>query len=190
MIILLSILIGILALEVILLTAKVILMRKSLKEISDAFSCRLTEDTNTLIDVSSQDKYIRKLAADINVQLKNLRIEQRRYLQGDRKLKDTVTNISHDLRTPLTAITGYIDLLQKSELSKKQKKHLGIIQKRAQELSSLTEELFRYALIANDSKTNEFTDVCVNEVLEESIFGFYAVFKEKGIGAALRNLHR
>ena len=64
----------------------------------------VTADTNTLIDISARDPYMRKLAADINVQLRLLRQQRHKYLTGDRELKEAVTNISHDLRTPLTAI--------------------------------------------------------------------------------------
>lgn len=60
---------------------------------------------------------MRKLASEINVQLRLLRKERHRYQQGDLELKEAVTNISHDLRTPLTAINGYLDLLERTEKS-------------------------------------------------------------------------
>ena len=88
------------------LLIKIYLMRKTALEITEAFQDRLSTDTNTLIDISSHDPYMRKLAVDINVQLRLLRKERHRYQQGDLELKEAVTNISHDLRTPLTAING------------------------------------------------------------------------------------
>ena len=103
---LLLIIIGILLLIIFVLVAKVYFLRKSAQEIAEAFRDRLTVDTNTLIDISTRDPYMRKLAADINVQLRLLRKERHRYQQGDLELKEAVTNISHDLRTPLTAINA------------------------------------------------------------------------------------
>ena len=114
---LLLIIIGILLLIIFVLLAKVWFLRKSAQEISEAFRDRLTADTNTLIDISTRDPYMRKLAADINTQLRLLRKERHRYQQGDLELKEAVTNISHDLRTPLTAINGYLDLLEREEKS-------------------------------------------------------------------------
>ena len=110
---LLLIIIGILLLIIFALSAKIYFLRKSTQEIAEAFRDRLTADTNTLIDISSRDPYMRKLASEINIQLRLLRKERHRYQQGDLELKEAVTNISHDLRTPLTAISGYLDLLER-----------------------------------------------------------------------------
>ena len=96
----------ILSLILIILLSKIYIMQKTLEEICDLFAIHLTEDTNTLITVSSGDKHIRKLAAKLNEELKTLRRQRRKYLQGDLELKEALTNISHDLLTPLTAISG------------------------------------------------------------------------------------
>ena len=97
------------------LLVKVYVMQKSAREMEEAFTDRIRSDTNTLIDISSRDRYLCSLAASMNVQLKMLRKERRRYQKGDRQVKDAVTNISHDLRTPLTVICGYLDLLEEEE---------------------------------------------------------------------------
>ena len=54
-------------------------------------------------------------AKRLNTELRKLRKERHRFQQGDLELKNAVTNISHDLRTPLTAISGYLDLLDNAE---------------------------------------------------------------------------
>ena len=65
-----------------LLLLKVHLLQKSAEEIRKAFSDKLHTETNTLIDISSRDRFMRALAADINEQLKKLRSERHRYKQG------------------------------------------------------------------------------------------------------------
>lgn len=139
---LLLIIIGILLLVIFVLAAKVYFLHKSAQEISEAFRDRLAEDTNTLIDISTRDPYMRKLATDVNVQLRLLRKERHRYQQGDQELKEAVTNISHDLRTPLTAINGYLDLLEREEKSENVQRYLSQIKNRTDVLKNLTEELF------------------------------------------------
>ena len=177
---LLLIIIGILLLIIFVLVAKVYFLRKSAQEIAEAFRDRLTVDTNTLIDISTRDPYMRKLAADINVQLHLLRKEHHRYQQGDLELKEAVTNISHDLRTPLTAINGYLDLLEREEKSESVQRYLSQIQNRTEVLKNLTEELFRYSVVTSSQDLKpEHMDVV--RALEESLLSFYAVMQEKGI---------
>lgn len=172
--------IGILLLIIFVLAGKVYFLHKSAQEIGDAFLDRLTSDTNTLIDISTRDPYMRKLAADINVQLRLLRKERQRYQQGDLELKEAVTNISHDLRTPLTAISGYLDLFEREEKSENVQRYLSQIQNRTEVLKNLTEELFRYSVVTSSQKlTLERMDIV--RALEESLLSFYAVMQEKGI---------
>ncbi len=92
------ILCGILLISVLVLTAKIVLLKRGMDEISAEFKEYLLVDTNTLVPISSNDTHVKKLAAEINAQLRLLRKQRRQYLNGDRELKDAVTNISHDLR--------------------------------------------------------------------------------------------
>ncbi len=125
---LLLIIIGILLLLIFALSAKVYFLHRSAKEIAEAFRDRSAADTNTLIDISTRDSYMRHLASEINVELSILRKEHLRYSCGDQELKTAVTNISHDLRTPLTAICGYLDLLEREEKSETVERYLTQIQ--------------------------------------------------------------
>ncbi len=174
-------LLGLSVIIIFILATKIYLLQKSTREICDAFSDRLTMDTNTLIDISSRDKYMRRLVASINDQLRLLRRQRYQYLNGDRELKEAVTNISHDLRTPLTAICGYLDLLEQEEKSENVTRYLSYIENRTQALKQLTEELFRYSVIISTDETMAMESVSLNAVLEESIAAFYAALSERGI---------
>lgn len=178
---LLWVIIGILFLVILILSLKILIMRKSIKEIQTDFTEKLTTDTNTVISISSNDKEIRELAENINLQLKLLRKEKLKYLQGNSELKSAVTNIAHDLRTPLTAICGYLELLKNEEKSIEVERCLDIIENRTDTLKQLTEELFRYSLITSQDDDIKNEEVCVNYVLEESIAAYYGALKEKNI---------
>lgn len=177
---LLFILIGILFIIIFILSAKIYFLHKSIQEIGKAFEERLNTDTNTLIDISSSNVHLRKLAAKINEQLRLLRTERHRYQQGDLELKEAVTNISHDLRTPLTAISGYLDLLEKEEKSNTVKRYVSQIKNRTDVLKNLIDELFRYSIVTSvqELKPKRIDAVCV---LEESLLSFYAIMQEKKI---------
>ena len=176
---------GFLCLIILALCVKIYIMKKSAREIADAFADKLKTDTNTLICISSHDKDMRKLAADINTQLRILRREHQRYTQGDKELKTAITNISHDLRTPLTAICGYLDVMKREEKPPKIERYLSIIGDRAELMKQLTEELFKYSVILSTDSTKETEEILVNQVLEDSIMGYYAALTEKGITPAI-----
>lgn len=178
---LLWMIIGILFLVILILSLKILIMRKSIKEIQKDFTEKLTTDTNTVIGVSSNDKVIKGLAKNINSQLKLLRKEKLKYLQGNSELKTAITNIAHDLRTPLTAICGYLELLKNEEKSIEVERCLNIVKNRTETLKQLTEELFRYSLIISQDDDTKNEEVCVNDILEESIAAYYGALKEKNI---------
>lgn len=172
--------IAVLLAVIIALGVKIYLLKKSINEIEMLFDECLSADTNMLVTVSSRDKNIRSLAGKINVQLKELRRQHHRFQQGDTELKNAVTNISHDLRTPLTAICGYLDLLEKTEKSAEAERYLNIIGERCEVLKNLTDELFRYSVIMSaEEDTPE--EIVLNSLLEESLAGFYAVLVGRGI---------
>lgn len=163
------------------LLLKIFYMRKAIREIKRGFSEKLYTDTNTPIMLSSHDKLVSSLANDINVELKELQKQKHRYIQGDKELKNAITNISHDLRTPLTTICGYLSLLDKEEKSEHIARQLSIIKNRTFALKQLVEELFRYTTIISDTENSVYTETVINNVLEDCISSYYAMFKEKGI---------
>lgn len=171
----------ILLIVIIILSVKIYLLKRSAKEISKEFADRLNTDTNTVIGISSGDKDMRELADSINKQLKILRREHLKFRQGDSELKNAVTNISHDLRTPLTAISGYLELLRREEKSPQAERYIGIIADRTELMKQLTNELFTYSVILSENVGDEKEEVFVNQVLEESITGYYAALTERGI---------
>ena len=164
-----------------ILLVKIALLRKAADEIRAEFAARLTTDTNVGIDITTSDHKMRQLAADIDRQLKLLRKEHIRYRQGDRELKEAVTNISHDLRTPLTAIYGYMELLERENTSEPVQRYLSIIANRIDALKLLTEELFRYSVVVSENPYDSRETLVLNHVLQECVAGYYCALKVKGI---------
>ena len=166
---------------IIFLLVKLYLVKKSAREISEAFAEKIGNDTNTLIDISSRDADMIALAENINTQLKLLRKEQLQYYQGNIEVNNAITNISHDIRTPLTAIYGYLEMMQKTDDEEKKAKYINIMKDRAELMKQLTEELFRYSVVLSDDNKMETEDVFVNQVLAESISSFYPELSGRGI---------
>lgn len=171
----------ILSVIIILLIFKIVFMEKAVGEICTEFSDILESDTNNLVCISCHDKSVRNLANNINMQLKILRKQRFQFVQGDMELKTAITNISHDLRTPLTAISCYLDLLDTVDKSTEAERYIEIIKNRTDALKQLSEELFRYSIITSPDYDTTTEPVVVNRILEESIAGFYAELKQKKI---------
>ena len=163
------------------LLLKVILLKKSAREIRSAFVEKVNNPTNTLIHISSHDKDMRELASSINAELQVFHESRQRFEHGDLELKEAITNISHDLRTPLTAIYGYLRLLKTEDCPETRQNYLSAIEDRTQALKQLTEELFHYTIAAGDTEELPLEKVTVNGVLESCILSYYAVLTQHNI---------
>lgn len=163
------------------LVVKIFFMRNSIKEISISLENILKSDTNILLTVNTSDSNIKNLANTLNTELKNLRKQKLQHENGNQELKRTITNISHDIRTPLTAISGYLDLIKENQKTDKQEEYIKIIERKTNELIILTEQLFVFSKTIDIEPNIKKEKICINELLEESIANFYTILKNKNI---------
>lgn len=162
------------------LLAGFLLLHRDIDALREEFAARLLSDSNAGVTTASSDRAIRRLAEDLDVQVKRMRRAQIRYEQGDEELKTAITNMAHDLRTPLTAICGYLELLKEAGLSGEAEEYLGIIDNRVGLLKELSEELFRYSVaLAVSGEKRE--SVPLNGALEECVAAFYGALLTAGI---------
>jgi len=174
------ILAGAFALGMLLMLLKNRLLKADLRDLTAQLDERLHTDTNGALHVPGRDKALCGIAAALNMALGLLRRQQLQYEHGNTELKAAVTNISHDLRTPLTAICGNLYMIGKTDDLAEIRGYLDAIAERTETMQQLTEELFRYSVIVSDEDPAE-EEVFVNQVLQESISSFYPVLTERGI---------
>ena len=98
-------------------------------------------------------------------------------------MKENVTAISHDLRTPLTAINSYVDLLGNETDESKRKEYLERIKDRTSELKDMTGELFKYSVSSDTQYDSQLSneDIDLKSIIESSLISFYKEFTSKGI---------
>lgn len=181
MIISMYIIITILIIILVFMIIKLYFIRKSLKEIQNSISEILSTDTNNLLTISSSDKEIINLANSLNLELKNLREEKLQYENGNQELKTVMTNISHDMRTPLTAISGYIELIKENNDENKKKKFIEIIERKINDLILLTDQLFDFSKTMDMKINIKKEKCCINEIIEEALVNYYSIFKKNNI---------
>lgn len=171
---------------ILILIGKIAALHGALEEMNRDFARQLSEDTNVGIDLSTGDRHARRLAAEINRQLKLLRQERLKYARGDQELKTAITNISHDLRTPLTAISGYLELTWQEDITEQTRRYLEIISGRVAVMRELTEELFRYSVILSEDIYGTSERISLQAAVEECVAAYYGAFEQAGITPDIR----
>ena len=174
------ILVALLGVLLLILAGKVYTLHKSARQLREGMAQQLERETNTLLAVSSGDREMRALADALNGQLAQLRAERQRYQHGDLELKEAITNISHDLRTPLTAIVGYLALLEGEEKSEAVERYLSQISNRTQVLHQLSEELFAYALLTAPQPLHP-QRVDLRGLVEEALLSYCGAMEQRGM---------
>ena len=157
-----------------------LMQKKEIKNISRQLKQIKTRETNELVHTMSGQKTCAELIDEINSLLKQVRDNRIEYQQKNHALDQMITNISHDLRTPLTSATGYIRIIQNSDLSEDEKnRELAVIENRLIRLEELIDSFFEFSQIISSEKTPEKTEVNMIAVLEESIAHYYDDFSAK-----------
>ena len=172
-IVVLSILVITLVLRVVTTNIEIRNIIRDLEDITE-------KDTNILLTTSSGDKSIKSLVDSLNKELKKLLSIKREYSKGVFDVKKSAENIAHDIRTPLTVIKGYVDLLEEEDLSEEGKKCLEIIKGRTRYMKEMTDELF-LSLSMKSRRVLSLSDIDAKSVLEEALVSFYNEFKKKGM---------
>ena len=147
------------------LILKIVFLKKSLQNLSKSLDYILKTDTNNLITITSNDKTLKKIISSLNTELKTIRKLKLEYQNESSELKTSITNISHDLRTPLTAIKGYLELIKTNNIPEKEREYLKIINNKTNDLIYLTEELFFFSKSLDlDTKTNQ-ENICLKKFI-------------------------
>ncbi|ENK0838740.1 HAMP domain-containing histidine kinase [Clostridium botulinum] len=134
------------------------------------------------IDATLFDKEIENLAYSINEHIHiniQSQIKQKRL---EEEIRRSIANVSHDLRTPLTSIIGYIQMIKKGNLSKeKQIEYIDIAERRAKDLQNLLSDFFELSIIESPDYYIELEEININNILCEVIVSFYNSFIDKNI---------
>lgn len=174
-------LIGVLLIIILILAAWLAYLRASIRDLDRQVTAQAQTTTNRLLTVTSRDCALRHFAHTLNQQLAAARVARQRYTAGDNALKQAVTNVAHDLRTPLTTINGYLELLAREPQSAVTQRYLGIITERTQAMNQLTEALFQYSLAKVNNGALTLTTVNLTDAVAEALAAQYAAFREHRI---------
>ena len=167
------IIIGILAGIIILQSIIMWKYQRQVKDICRQLAFLMKHDSNMLIHREFGLGGIGMLSDRLNDLLELRRKEKRYYQEKETLIADTYTNLSHDIRTPLTSLDGYFQLMEACENVEEQRRYLSIIHERIHSLNEMLEELFMFTKLKNESYRLELTSCCINRILKETVFSYY-----------------
>ena len=153
---------------------------RSIKKATDNIKKIKFVDTNALITTTNSNKELCKLLHEVNQMMESFRKLEVEIEKKNSNLQKTIINISHDLKTPLTSALGYVEILQKYDLSKdEQKKYETIIIDKLKRLSQLIEDFFAFTKIISNEENIEMSIIDVNRVFEEALVCYYQDFSSQ-----------
>ena len=138
-------------------------------------------DSNMLITTEMKKGHIGELAELLNTLLKERKKERADYQKKEQMIADIYTNLSNDIRTPLTSLDGYFQLLEETQEENDRKRYIQIIQERIESLKEMLEELFTYTKLQNGTYELKLEPQNVGQILKETVFSYYDDWAEQEI---------
>lgn len=176
-----KILTAVLAIIVIIMAAVLLKIRAQLRDINDQLDFLYENDTNMLIGTDTNLIYLGQFKQKVNRFVEQWHKKRAEAAKKEQIISDTYTNLSHDIRTPLTSLDGYFQLLKDEKDEKLQAHYIGIIQERITSLKDILEELFMFTKLKNDTFNLEMDKCCVSRLLKQTVFSYYDEWKMRGI---------
>lgn len=168
-----------------------LLQEKSMRyisRISDAMQSISEGDLNITVDIEGDDEFS-VMAASLNKMVEDLRGLMDKEREAERTKNELITNIAHDLRTPLTSIIGYLELLSgETKLDPEvQKKYIGIAYVKTKRLEKLIEDLFGFTKLNYGKISMHVAKVDVVKLLSQLLEEFYPSFVDKNLSYELQS---
>lgn len=147
--------------------------QRQVKDICRQLTFLMKHDSNMMISHEFDMGGIGTLSDRLNELLELRKKEKRYYKEKEILIADTYTNLSHDIRTPLTSLDGYFQLMEECGNAEDQRRYLSIIHERIYSLNEMLEELFTFTKLKNEAYDLELTSCCMNRILKEAVFSYY-----------------
>ena len=144
-------------------------------------------DTNRKLKLRYPDRSLEKLLIEINNYLEETQKYKLKYIKREEEIRKEIENVSHDLRTPLTSIRGYLELINDEGTTEYEKKdYVQIVEKRAKVLQDLIQDFYDLSRLENNDYNFNIEIIDINKELKEQILMFYNDFEKKNIDVEIK----
>lgn len=165
----------------VILIVILILYRRQVRKTGRQLEFLKDRRTNLRLTSDLPLKEFNELIDGINEVIDQSREVRESAQHNEMQLKETITNLSHDIRTPLTSLDGYFQLLQQSDSEEERRKYVGIIQSRISSLKEMLEELFTYTRLQDADYELETELIDFGKCVYDTVFSFYDECQNRGI---------
>jgi hypothetical protein len=171
---------GLAVIIIIILSSYLFFLRRALSNtIKQMDDIEKHPERNRQLKAITIDYLVEKLLEKINY-IYNARQQERIiYQRSETKIRKEIENISHDLRTPLTSILGYLELIEDSESLEEKNEYLDIIRKRARILQCFIQDFYEISRIEGNDYPLILELVTVQEILKDTIVLYYYELEKK-----------
>lgn len=177
----------ILIIAVAVLAVRYQLLKRELHRMTEGMKEIHSLDTNRQLTIGLQQPELAALAGTVNTLYDDVAAEKASYRTGMDEIRQSMANISHDLRTPLTSIMGYLKLMGNTENSPEQnERYLEVVQRKSAQLHRLVNGLFELARLESGGYTFSLQRLDAAMLLGEELAGVYTQLEEKGIAPAIQ----
>lgn len=151
-------------------------MQANLKKVSEKLSDILEQDSDEKVMVFTDDKALQDLIGQINCMLLNRQKIKADYRKQELSSKKMLANISHDVKTPLTVILGYLEILR---MDRKEDEGLQKVEVKAKQVVEMMNQFFTLAKLEAGDTSIEMTKINISELCRENVLGFYELLLQK-----------
>lgn len=163
----------------VLLLTRLFALKKEVKKISKQLEKYNDRKTNKKIEMALFDKNMEKLGLEINKLIDLYVAENRKRIRYENEQKQAIANMSHDLRTPLTSILGYIQMAEEEDVTADERKELlSIANKRAKRLETLLKDFFELSIIESTDHHLKSEQINLRNLTIDVLISFYDRFQE------------
>lgn len=157
------------------------LIIKEIYKINDQLEFLIDNNSQMRISSSFSIRPLVEFAEIANDFLDSFHNKEKLYINKEKYLQNTIRGLSHDIRTPLTSLDGYLQVLEEGVEEPNKEKYFNIMKNRIKSLNSIIDQLFTFVKLQEEEYKLEMEKIDISSLALETLFNYYEDFKYRNI---------
>lgn len=162
-----------------------VLIIKEIYNVCEQVTFLIENNTQLRISTGLAIKPFEMLAGTINNFLDSYHDKEKAYINKEKYLQNTIRGLSHDIRTPLTSLDGYLQVIADNKENSDNDKYLSIMKNRITSLNNILDQLFTFVKLQEEEYKIEMQEIDITSLALETLFNYYEDFKFRNIEAQI-----